>query len=76
ASSPATVGCTQAAISLVPADPTFSVCRFLSDQDQPPAPGMKQAPNKAEAESKMLVKLREFDAKFGNSVAGRSPAHN
>ncbi|KAL6901284.1 hypothetical protein GGI43DRAFT_404462 [Trichoderma evansii] len=69
ASSAATLGCTQATISLVPADPTFIVGRFLSDQDQHPPLGFKQAPSEAEAESKILVQLRAFDEKFRNASA-------
>jgi hypothetical protein len=46
------------------------MCRYLSDQDQNLALGLKQAPSEAEAESKMLEQLRAFDAQFGNTFAG------
>ncbi|PON25165.1 hypothetical protein TGAM01_v205851 [Trichoderma gamsii] len=65
----ATSGCTEAAISLVPSDATFIVRRFHSEQDQHPPVGLRQAPSEAEAESKMLVQLRAFDEKFGNTSA-------
>ncbi|KAM0518171.1 hypothetical protein ACHAPE_004578 [Trichoderma viride] len=67
----ATLGsrCTKAAISLVPTDAAFIVRRFLSDQNQHPLLGLKQAPSEAEAESKMLEQLRAFDEKFGNTFA-------
>ncbi|KAM0464262.1 hypothetical protein ACHAPV_002814 [Trichoderma viride] len=66
----ATSGCTEAAVSLVPADATFIVRRFISDQDQHPPLGFKQSPSEAEAELKMLMQLRAFDEKFGNTSAG------
>ncbi|KAL7926434.1 hypothetical protein ACQKWADRAFT_309270 [Trichoderma austrokoningii] len=69
ASSAATLVCTVAAVSLVPADDTFRIRRFLSDRDQHPPLGLKQASSEAEVKSKMLVQLRAFEEKFGNSSA-------
>ncbi|KAK1254197.1 hypothetical protein MKX08_008192 [Trichoderma sp. CBMAI-0020] len=68
--SAATSGCTEAAVSRVPADATFIVRRFLSDPDQHPPLGLKRLPSEVEAESKMLAQLRAFDEKFGSPFAG------
>ncbi|KAL7892205.1 hypothetical protein HDV63DRAFT_390615 [Trichoderma sp. SZMC 28014] len=62
-------GCTQATVSLIPADPAFTVRRFLSAQDQHSPLGLRQASTEAEAESKMLEKLRAFDEKFSDTSA-------
>ncbi|KAL7794187.1 hypothetical protein V8C37DRAFT_376766 [Trichoderma ceciliae] len=65
----------QAAISIcVPDHLTYNIDRFLgcnfqtsTDNYLRPPPGFAQAPSEAEAESQMLKRLHNFDARFGSS---------